>query len=239
MRRQSIQLAQAPRVRPIFWWLLGGAVVMFILAKKRADEEEVRSVESVEETAKDVIAQIEAGTARGDVVNQLYRAISAELPTLPRTSKLLMIAQAITESGWAKGRAALNANNWWNITSGSAWTGDVFVDVNGDRSYTASNCKRVGRPMSFKDSKGRAYCKIDQKWRKYPTINDAVRDYWAFLGPNQNRGRYVTARGLLESGNVEGFVRELRKAGYYDAPVETYLRLVTSIVSSLPKYLSA
>jgi flagellum-specific peptidoglycan hydrolase FlgJ len=91
--------------------------------------------------------------------------------------------------------------------------------------------------MTFKDEKGRSYCKIDQLWRKYATLNEAVRDYWDFLGPNQNRGRYLVARTALEAGDATAFVRELKKAGYYTADQTEYTTAINNLVSSVNRRL--
>ena len=233
------QLSAPFGARPVFWWLLGGAALAF-LAFRRKDVAAVTeaAVEKAIESGKAVIGTLRDITDKALVAKGLYAAIDAELPNLPRNSKLIMISQALTESGWNIGRAAREGNNWWNITAGPAWTGAVWVDVNGDKSYAKSDCTRLNRPMTFKDSSGRAYCKIDQKWRKYATLNEAVRDYWDFLGPNQNRGRYLVARTALAQGNVDLFVSELGKAGYYTAPVSEYSRLVKGIMTGLDKYLA-
>lgn len=233
------QLAATPAVRPVFLWLFGGAVAAFLLLRRK-DVAAVteQAVEKAIESGKAVIGTLRDVKDKALVAKGLYAALDAELPNLPRNSKLIIISQALTESGWNVGRAAREGNNWWNITAGPAWTGPVWLDVNGDKSYSKADCTRLNRPMTFKDSAGRAYCKIDQKWRKYATLNEAVRDYWDFLGPNQNRGRYLIARNALAAGNVDLFVSELSKAGYYTAPVSEYSRLVKGIMSGLDKYLA-
>lgn len=240
------QLSANPEVRPVFWWLLGGAGLLFLLSKRKtvesAAEQAGQAVQQAAETVgsavKEIVTDLQGVVDKYVIAKKLKAAIDSELPNLSEDSKLIMLAQAISENGWNVGRAAVNANNFWNITAGPAWSGAVWLDVNGDKSYTVETCQNQGRPMSYSDSKGKAYCKIDQKWRKYPTINAAVVDYWDFLGPNQNRGRYVTARKALEAGNVDLFVSELRKAGYYDAPLDDYRKLVFGVFNSLGKYLA-
>jgi hypothetical protein len=228
------QLSASPAVRPVFWWLLGGAALALVFAKRKTITGTAQTViEETRETVKDVIENLTGITDKYVIAKSLYKAIDSELPTLPRASKLMIMAQAITESGWNIGRAAKNANNWWNVTAGSSWGGEVWVDVNGDKSYTVENCRRLNRPMSYEDSKGRKYCKIDQTWRKYATINDAVKDYWALLSWT----KYAAAKQALVAGDTETFVSELRKAGYYDAPLEDYRSLVFGILGSIDKYL--
>lgn len=238
-RRQAItRLSASPEVRPVFWWMLGGAVAAFLIfRRKEVTAAAEKAVETAIETGKTVIGTLRDVKDQVLLVKGLYSAIDAELPDLPAKSKVIMVAHALHESGWNKGRAAINANNWWNITAGPAWKGETFLAVDGDRSYAASDCTRLKRPMSFKDDKGRAYCKIDQLWRKYPTLNDAVRDYWDFLGPGQNRGRYLEARNALEAGDVTAFARELKKAGYYTADQTEYTQAINNLIYSVNKRL--
>ena len=229
------QLSAMPTVRPIFWWLLGGAGLLLLMSRRTAVEQ---AAEKVVETAiaegKELIQTLTDVKDRVLIVRGLYAAVDAELPQLPLKSKVIIVAQAITESGWNEGKAAKNGNNWFNIIATPSWPGETWVAVNGDRSYTASTCKSLNRPMSSKDAKGRPYCKIDQKWRKYPTVNAAVADYWAVLG----QSRYLPARAALESGDIDTFSAKLREGGYYDAPLEEYRSnlnsLVKSVISRLP-----
>jgi hypothetical protein len=232
------QLAATPAVRPVFLWLFGGAVAAFLLLRRK-DVAAVteQAVEKAIESGKAVIGTLRDVKDQVLLVRGLYAAVDAELPNLPTKSKVIIVAQALHESGWNKGRAALNANNWWNITAGPAWKGPTFLAIDGDRSYETSDCTRLKRPMTFKDEKGRSYCKIDQLWRKYATLNEAVRDYWDFLGPNQNRGRYLVARTALEAGDATAFVRELKKAGYYTADQTEYTTAINNLVSSVNRRL--
>jgi hypothetical protein len=109
------------------------------LEKLLADQKDFDgALDLVESGSKAVIGTLKDITDKALVAKGLYAAIDAELPNLPRNSKLIIISQALTESGWNIGRAAREGNNWWNITAGPAWTGPVWLDVNGDRSYSKS-----------------------------------------------------------------------------------------------------
>ena len=65
--------------------------------------------------------------------------------------------------------------------------------------------------------------RVSQTWRAYSTVPDAIADYWAFLGPDFNRGRYVRARTALEAADLPLFSVELFKAGYYTLPAIKYV----------------
>jgi len=222
------------RTRPIFWWLLGGAALALLISKRKTVEIAAETaVEKVEAGVQTIVTTLEGITDKYELAKSLYAAIDSELPTLPRSSKLVILAQGISESGWNVGRAAKNANNWWNVIAGTSWQGDVWVDVNGDKAYTVETCRKLNRTMSYEDSAGRKYCKIDQMWRKYPTVNAAVADYWAVM----SQPRYAKAKAALIAGDTDTFVSELRAAGYYDAPLEDYRKLVFGILGSIDKYL--
>jgi len=221
-------------VRPAFWWLLGGAIAAFLIFRRKDVESAASSVvESVKEGAREIVKTLGDTADKVVIVRKLFISVDAELPELPFKSKALIVAQAISESGWNTGAAAKNGNNWFNIIATPSWQGETWVAVNGDRSYTASTCRAKGRPMDKTDSKGRKYCRIDQTWRKYPTINDAVRDYWAVLG----QSRYLAARNALLAGDIDTFAAKLREGGYYDAPLEDYRSNLNSLIASVIKRL--
>lgn len=132
--------------------------------------------------------------------------VNGVLPFLGETAARLVVAHCALESGWGKSRAAARGFNLTNLTAGSAWIGPKWVDVGGDV-----------------DAKGQP---ITQTWRIYPTVNAFLVDYWRFLGPIQNSGRYALARNALERGDLDSFPRLLYSAGYYTlAPAEYAKRL--------------
>lgn len=147
---------------------------------------------------------------------KLFAVVKQELPNIPDVSKLLIVAQAASESGWGRGRAAVAGNNFWNMTAGSAWRGDKWTDVGGDV-----------------DAAGN---KITQVWRKYPSVNAAVRDYWAFIGPTQNGGRYAKAQQALLAGDLPGFVYALHDGGYFEADPAVYTATMTAVINTVRNF---
>ena len=220
------------------YWTLGGLATLVVWARwKRRGEAPPNETlfDSVKEAVRETKDEIRVLVDRGAWTRRMYQAISESLPPLPAQSKLVIIAHAVTESGWAsQSRAVKNGYNYWNITAGSSWTGPVYVDVNGDKSYQKTACKSLGRPMDFKDSKGRAYCKIDQKWRSWPSLEAAVRGYWDFMG-----GRYIAAREALIAGDIPTFVTKLAEKGYFDPAVKgEYLTNMQSIIKRAGSYVA-
>lgn len=166
----------------------------------------------------------------------LYGVISQELPQLSVSGKLLMIAHGAQESGWGqKAAAARGTNNIWNITAGSQWKGPVDVQTLGDLSYDVNECEKKGLVMVRQKDGGLA-CRITQTWRKYATVNEAVRDYWDFLG-NQNARKFLPARNALERGNAVDFAAALGAAKYYTLPVAQYTSGLLAVVDSVKKRL--
>ena len=168
---------------------------------------------------------------------KLYLVIKDELPQTTPEGRILMVGHAAYESGWGqKAAAAKGTNNLWNITAGSAWKGRTYLHVNGDLSTKVTECARLGRPMDQMVA-GQPACRIDQAWRAYATVNEAIRDYWAFLGPDQNGGRYYAARQALERGDAVDFAKKLYAAGYYTLSPDTYSAQMLAMVDSVKKRL--
>lgn len=186
-------------------------------------------------TLSDVIAQKPVWAKR------LYDVISSELPQLPVRSRLIMVAHAAYESGWGARPSTELTNNLYNVTAGSWWLGKNFPtyrQVNGDLSYAKADCDRQGRPMTVQPN-GKLACKVDQIWRKYATVNDCIKDYWDFLGPNQNGGRYASARAALEAGDIATFGQRLYAAGYFTLPPDEYIKTLTSVVNTVSNFVGA
>lgn len=171
----------------------------------------------------------------------VYMGAGEAIPGLSIAGRILLVSHAAYESGWGRqATAARVANNIFNITAGPAWSGDTFRQKDADWEYY----KGTGTPPTAatpwsQDSAGRWRRRIDQVWRKYATYRDALVDYWGFLGPGQNRGRYVFARAALEAGNPVLFANELYKAGYFTLPPTTYASAVASIFSTVSTMLDA
>lgn len=160
----------------------------------------------------------------------LYDVLTLELPNVSVTGRLTMVAHGAYESGWGKSTASKLANNFWNITSGGSWSGPVLVEPNSDRSYSPTECKRLNRPMTTQ-SNGKLACRIDQTWRRYPTVNAAVRDYWQFLN------KYPGAKQALTVGDVAAFAQQLGAGGYYTLPVEEYTRTLVAVVATAKRFI--
>lgn len=215
-------------------WLIGGgavaAALLFIFRKPVG-----AAVSSAAKSAYNAVGDLASKAAWAKA---LYDVIGVELPFLSVGARVLMVAHGGYEGGWGTSKTLRRGNNnVFNITAGSSWKGAVDRATNADTSYNAADCQKQGRPMDKTDSKGRAYCDIDQVWRKYATLNEAVRDYWDFLGPNQNRGRYVVARQALERGDAVGFGQALGAARYYTLPVADYVANLQAIVATAKRFI--
>lgn len=146
---------------------------------------------------------------RATWARDMRAAILAELPQLTPEARLLVLSHAAYESGWGNGPAARRGYNVFNITTGSAWSGDWWEHVDGDT-----------------DGAGN---KITQKWRIYADLRAAVKDYWRFLGPGENRGRYAMARAALEAGDLPLFVARLSQGGYFTLNAATYTTQLSAV----------
>ena len=139
-------------------------------------------------------------------VDQLRRDVRACLPFLVEPATRLVVAHLALESGFGVSRAASRGLNLGNLTAGSAWQGGRWVDEGGDVSGAGK--------------------RITQTWRTYGSVAEFLADYWTFLGPAANSGRYVLARNALERGLLDDFARLLYSAGYFElAPAEYARRL--------------
>lgn len=154
---------------------------------------------------------------RKEFVTTLWSALSS-FPQLPRMTKLIIIAQAAHESGWGKGTAAKNGYNYWNITAGSQWKGDVIGGGDLECDAAGQNCRS-----------------ITQKFRKYRSNVDAIQDYLSFLS-TQNGGRYKDAYSALMQGDIVAFVTELRAHGYYTAALDEYVAGSQSAFNTVSQY---
>jgi len=217
--------------------LTGAVAAVFFWRRKQVTEEVLGVASKIQAAAADVVRTLLGVTDSAKWAASLYGVISRELPQLSPKARVLMVAHAAYESGWGqKAAAARGSNNIWNLTAGSAWTGQIDFQPDADLSYNVSECSRLGRPVTTQ-SNGKPACRIDQRWRKYPSVNEAVRDYWSFLGPQQNGGRYIKARAALEAGDTVGFARELAAVGYYTLPSAEYAKKLGEVVESVQRRL--
>lgn len=138
---------------------------------------------------------------------------------LSTLTKLIIVAHGAFESGWGKGTGAKLGFNYFNITAGPAWKGPVVQGP--DTEYDkAGNVKN-----------------ITQQFRKYGSDLEAVQDYLSFLS-TQNGGRYLTAYAALMRGDVDEFLGELYKAGYFTLPVDQYKKSMAGVIDSVKRLLT-
>lgn len=149
--------------------------------------------------------------ARAAWLLSLRDVVVGALPDLKESAVDLLLAHAALESGWGTSRAFRRGLNFANLTAGPAWKGAKWVDVGGDKNA-------AGEP-------------ITQTWRCYCTLDEAVRDYWTFLGPVANAGRYLKARGCLEDANAIDFATELHRAGYYELATQEYAHRLGQVLA--------
>lgn len=144
-----------------------------------------------------------------DMENAIVQSLS---PLLPEGQRLI-VAHGAFESGWGKSKAFTRGYNFGNLTAGKFWQGKKWVDRGGDTEYD-------------KDGKVRT---ISQEWRIYSDLDDAIIDYWEFLG----RPRYVKARDFLAKGDAFNFCVELSKGGYYTLPCAKYFEGLNGVLKLL------
>jgi len=165
---------------------------------------------------KNVVNSLASITDKATWTRKMYAVIDTELNNLPLLSKFIVLAQAVLESGYGQNRAGKVGNNYFNITAGNSWKGEKWL---------CSGCDKDGRGNP-----------IDQVWRKYSSVNAAVLDYWNFLGPNQNSGRYAVAQQALLLGNLPGFVHGLYRGGYFTSDPSQYLTSMTNVVATVQRF---
>jgi flagellum-specific peptidoglycan hydrolase FlgJ len=140
---------------------------------------------------------------------RIHGEIFRALPFLSGAATNLVLAHLALESGYGAARAAQRGHNLGNLTAGPYWLGDKWTDVGGDT-----------------DSKGE---RITQTWRIYDSVSEFLNDYWRFLGPAANTGRYVLARNALERGVLDQFGALLGRSGYFELAPSEYVRRLTSV----------
>lgn len=197
------------------WLLIGGAVLLLVGGGA-------------------AVVAVKLSARRAAFVARLNRALLNF--GLSKSTRAIIISQAIHESGDGTGAAAQAGSNFWNITAGSAWKGAITM---GGDTYCPGD--------------GTSGCSpITQKFRKYPNDVEAVRDYLSFLkeqnpldsytasklGRKTGEPRYAIAFQRLMSGNGDGFVTELRKAGYFTQDLPTYLGTTRKIRAGVTQAIS-
>lgn len=204
--RRAIQLGdeagaalplQVDRKKIAPWLLIGGGILLVIGVGAGA-----------------TVAVYNVFKDRREFVTTLWNALGA-FPQLSRMTKLIIIAQAAHESGWGKGKAAKEGYNYWNITAGSSWKGDVIGGGDLECDAAGQNCKP-----------------ITQKFRKYRSNVNAIEEYLKFL----SGGRYKVAFDALMQGDIVAFVTQLRAAGYYTAALDSYIAGSKSALTAVTQF---
>lgn len=208
--RLSKSRSEAWSARPVYWWTLGivaiGSAVYWL--RKPAMNLIVSPLQFVSRL----------WAVLGEVRPESWGDAGAG-SKLSTAAKILIVAHGAFESGWGKGTAAKMGFNYFNITAGPAWKGEVIKGP--DTEYDkAGNVKN-----------------ITQQFRKYPSDRAAIEDYLSFLS-KQNGGRYSKAYAALLAGKLEDFVRELSIAGYFTLPLAQYQERMAKVNEIVIKLLS-
>lgn len=210
-------------------YLIGGGIAAVLLGVAFALRKEITFV-------------VKGLTDKAKWAKYVFDEAGAAIPGASARTKAIIVAHAAYESGWGQiATAAKQANNIFNVTAGSWWLAakkPTLVEKNGDWSYY----KGTGTPPPAetpwqKDDKGRWRRRIDQVWRKYADYREAIADYWSFLGPDQNGGRYQPARAALRDGDVATFAQKLYEEGYFTLPPDQYTQQLLAIVGTVTKFL--
>lgn len=141
--------------------------------------------------------------------SNLVATLGKKINVFPET----VFAQAIVESSNGKGEFAANANarnanNLFGIKATKNWTGDVYIN-----------------PEVKSES---------NKFRKYDSIEDGLKDYFKFLVANK---RYRDA-GVFDAANYREQMAAIARAGYAGAGNEThYTNLLQKVGATVSKVL--
>jgi hypothetical protein len=149
----------------------------------------------------------------------------------PETEALALAKTALETARWQ----SIHRSNWGNVKAGTGYVGQ----------YTAFACNEVlnGQVVWFSpygrlDKKGgvviaEAYSAEpwhpQTRFRAYANEYDGAYEYVDFIAT----GRYKVAWARLLSGDVTGFVHELKLAGYFTADESLYLKGVTGLYTEM------
>lgn len=151
------------------------------------------------------------------------------LPPLPTDA--FVTAHAILSSGWFDGDLPRLHRNIFGVKAGRSWTGPVALLPTGE-CYTDEEIARAqsipsgqrgsflrfSSPAGHTCPPGHRHVKIIDAFRKYPTIDAAVRDHLDLV---VKMPRYARAAVALRRGDLD-YMRLLGEGGWYTAdPVET------------------
>jgi flagellum-specific peptidoglycan hydrolase FlgJ len=136
----------------------------------------------------------------------------------------LMVAQAVTESGWGESGLAVNANNLFGVKEGTGWTGAVYFTVTGEAT-TANKQEVVGfkteadaknpakQATKFKLAKKGTYYYIRTNFRKYSSQHESLKNYVSVL----SYPRYVNVH-RDKAKNYKQAAEAVHQAGYATSP---------------------
>lgn len=169
------------------------------------------------------LSLVKAARGRREVFEQVAQEVTRQLSELAphltaeqaqRAGEILG-AQAVHETGGGVTIAWREGWNWGNVTAGSAqlWPGPVVEGP--DTEYDAQgNVRNIG-----------------QRFRRYESLSHAVTDFLTSV-LNWRREVQAGARTALYAGDAEGYARALSAAGYYTAPVDSYVSATASFLRS-------
>ena len=142
---------------------------------------------------------------------QMNNALMDVVPLLKYLPRCIVTSHAILESGWGQSDVAKKANNVFNITRLPSSPLPIFLA--GDTEHQAD-----GKIIN-----------ITQRFAAYPTLVDGVMDYLQFI----QRKRYTDAYDKLIRGDMVGYIKTLRKGGYFTAPLIPYIEAMSSILGAV------
>lgn len=128
-------------------------------------------------------------TTKKQFVASVMDAARQADPSLSREPLIMLAAWAAYESGWGKTPQAQRAFNVFNLTAGSSWPAEMTMDGT-DTEYTPGQ---------------QGAKKITQKWRKYASLADQLRDLLGNFLVNTRWVNYRQALAELKAGDVRAF----------------------------------
>jgi hypothetical protein len=134
-------------------------------------------------------------------LGRAYRSLHGRDPSVPLLDA--MTAQACLET--ASGTSMYNYN-FGGIKGAAPGGGTVHL--------LTRECLPNGAAVQIRDG-----------FRAYGSLDDGARDYVRLL-----EGRFGGAVAAAESGTLRDFAHELKRAGYFTAPVEEYARALEAHV---------
>jgi hypothetical protein len=149
-------------------------------------------------------------SAKQQVVTDMQNAIGQSLPTMDAVE--LAIAWAAYESNWGSATGYSKANNPYNVTAGSKWTGPTVAGGDTDDSSGVS-------------------VPITQQWRQYASLADGVSDTYNLL--QSGNSNYKAAFASLQQGDLGGMATALHSGGYFTQDPSTYSLGVQSCLNDV------